>query len=181
MSLVCPQCYLTFYPGAYPSETGGVSLLGEGDWVEEGSALNGEISQLVQRQEGHRWATPAFWPRGNRALALEWTRVIADVALDGTAIALAMEAAEALPSDVGWVRLELPNVNRAWAILPAVVRAIGWTHVPRKNELHLRYTIEKGLANEIAITAEDGAITSEIGTEILTEDGGYYLALEELT
>lgn len=180
MALICPQFSLTFFAADYPAEAGAVSLLGADDWVSDSEALNGAVSQIVNEQEGFRWATPNFWPQGNQRTALEWTRVIADVPNDGTAIALALEAAAELPVSPGWVRLELPNLNRAWAIAPAAVRSIDWRHDPLRNELHLRYAILKGIANEVATSSEEGAITTEIGTEILTEDGGYYLALESM-
>lgn len=178
MALICPQYHLTFYAGVWPAQSDPVSLLGEGDWVDEGSALNGDVEQLLQRSDRPRAAAPDFWPRGNRTTALEWTRVIADVPVDGTAIALAMDAAAAMPKVPGWVLLSLPNLGRQWVITPAAVRRIGWQHRPKQNELHLRYAVEKGLATELASDAPDYALTTETGFALGMEDESGYLALE---
>lgn len=178
MALICPQFHLTFYAGVWPAQSGAVSLLGEGDWVDEGSALGGMVEQLVQRDDYLRGDAPDFWVRGSETTSLEWTRVVADVPVDGSMVALAMDAAAALPKVTGWVLLSLPNLARQWVITPAVVRSVGWTPYPRRNELHLRYAVEKGVANEIATEAEEAALLLETGVEMLTEDGDFYLALE---
>lgn len=176
--LICPQFHLTWYDGVWPSTEGALVLLGEGDWVEESAALNGMVEQLVQRADYVRGAAPDFWPRGSQTTPLEWTQVITEIPNDGTAIALAMDAAASMPTGPGWILLALPNVNRSWAITPAAVSRIGWTHVPRKNELHLRWSINKGVSTEI-FEAPDYAITTETGVALGTEDGLYYFVSED--
>lgn len=173
MALVCPTFHLTWYDGLWPSESGELSLLGEGDWVDEGSALNGQLTQIVQEAEYPRGEVPDFWVRGSRRTPLEWTQVIPEIANDGQAIALAMDAAASMPSGTGWILLDLPNVGRRWVIAPAAVASLGWTHMPLKNELHLRWGIKKGVPSEIAIEAEPYAWLWEDGTEILWPDGTF--------
>jgi hypothetical protein len=177
MALICSKVEITWYDGVYPSESGALTLLGADERIDESSPLVSEIAQLVDRQEGFRWDTPNFWPRGNQSMTLEWDRIRPATRHD-EALIMALEAAESMPTSSGWVKIELPDYGRAWVITPAAVSRIGSPYRPRDLMIAQRYRIEMGKPTEIALDAEEAAITSEIGTEILTEDGDFYLALE---
>lgn len=178
MNLIEPQFHVTFFPGNYPANAGGVVLLGPDHWVDDAAACNAAFDQIIQEANYIREDAPDFFPRGNRKTDLEFVRVIPEIPIDGTAIALAMDAGASIPKVKGWILLELPHLNRQWAITPAAVERLETIHNPTQNMLSLRWRIKKGVATEIATSAADSAITTELGVEILTEDDSYYLALE---
>lgn len=177
MAYVCSKIEVTWHDGLWPSTAGARTLLAAGDRIDDGALLSGAVEQLVQRADYLRGSVPDFWVRGGRTTVLEWDRVRPSPRHDA-ALATALEAAEDLPSGTGWVLVALPDYGRQWAITPAAVRRAEWRYDRTGLSLLQRWSIEAGVASEMAVTAADGAITLETGVEILTEDGGSYLALE---
>lgn len=179
MPLIHSRVEITWYDGSYPSTSGAATLLGADELIDAASPLASSIEQLVQRQEGARWATPSLWPRGNRSSSLEWERV-RRAARHDEALAMAMEAAGTMTGETGWVRLDLPDYGRSWRIEPAALRRIESRYRPVELSIAQRYTLDLGAPVEISASTEEGAITDEVGAEILTEDGAFYLALESM-
>lgn len=184
MPLHKPIFTLTWYPGEYPSTASPLVLQSADHFVEDGYAsLGGRVTDNMQVADFLRSPAPAVWNRGNRKAQfdLEEVRRFDDPT---EALAAGMEIIAEKPSDVGWLLLEIPAQGRAWAAIPCGLESVGFPRVVRQGQDHLlklQWMLLCGPASEIATSAEEGAITSEIGTEILTEDGEFYLALEELT
>lgn len=179
-----PLFTLTWYPGEYPSTASPLVLQSAEHFVEDGYAsLGGRVTDNMQVADFLRSPAPAVWNRGNRKAQFEWEEVRSYT--DPTeALAAGMEILAELPSEVGWLLIEIPAQGRGWAAIPCGLESVSFPSVAKQGKDHLlklQWTLRCGPASEIAASAEEGAITSEIGTEILTEDGGYYLALEELT
>lgn len=176
MAYLCSKIAVTWYDGLYPSESGAVVLLAADELIDESSPLSGSVEQLVQRVDYVRGEAPDFFPRGSRSTALEWDRV-RPAARHDAALILGFEAAAEMPSVAGWVRVDLPDYGRAWVITPAAVRRTAWRYDVRAGHLVQRWSIDQGIATEIATTAEAHAWLWEDGTEILWEDDTY-IALE---
>lgn len=176
--LLCSHYTLTWYPGVYPSATGGMVLQSASRYIEEGSALDVQIGQLVERADYVRGEVPDFFPRGSKSMGLQWEEARL-VASPGAALAAALDAAASLPSTAGWLRIDIASEGRAWAVTPATIRATGGRHRKSGGQMLLliRWQVDCGPATEIAVTAEDAAMTLETGAELLTEPGDY-LALE---
>lgn len=149
--LVCPHLHLTFHPEAHPSTTGAIVLLGEDDLVDAGSAIGGQVGQMVQQASYVRGSTPGLFVRGQRATVLDWetVRQIGDPA---AAAAAAIELAAAMPDTTGWVLIEIPSEERSWSVIPAAIESVGWTHDPRRGLLRLRWRLLAGVAEEIIET-----------------------------
>jgi hypothetical protein len=179
-----PLFTLTWYPGEYPSTASPLVLQSAEHYVEDGYAsLGGRVTDNMQVADFLRSPAPAVWNRGNRKAEFDWEEV-RDFADPSAALAAGMEIIAEMPSEVGWLRLEIPAQGRAWAGIPCGLKSAAFPRVVREGKSHLlklQWTLLCGPASEIAVEAEEGAITTEIGTEILTEDGEFYLALEELT
>lgn len=174
-----PHFVLTWYPGSYPSATGGVVLQSADHYIETQSTLGTQIEQLVQRADYLRAAAPDFWVRGNRTASLEWEE-IRHYDSPGEALAAALAIAEAMPEETGWLRIDIPDQDRAWAASPCVIRATGSRHGKSgtKTRLALRWTLDCGPLAEIATDDPDGDhILLESGFELLCEDGSE-IALE---
>jgi len=179
--LYCPIYTLTWYPGSYPSDASPL-LLQSADHHSSGfAALAAMVEDSVQEAEFVRGASPDFYNRGNRRSRFDWEE-IRRYATPSGALAAGLAAVEAMPSVTGWLRIDIPAEGRAWVASPCMIRSAGVPAVEKagaESLLRLRWVLLCGPLTEIATTAEEGAITSEIGTEILTEDG-FYLALETL-
>lgn len=172
MDLICPRFRLTWYPGAYPSDTGGVVLLGPDDLIDAGSSLNGSGDQQVDVVPGLRAPTPKIFARGNRSISLEWTTVTETTPGDpNAALVIGLASIEAMPDSVGWVRIDLDDALRSWAMTPAAVRSMGYQHDPLRNQLRRRWSIQGGLVTEIA---GEYALTLETGDGIELEAGGFF-------
>lgn len=177
MALVCSKIAVTWHDGLWPSTAGARVLLSPTDKIDESSLLPGSVEQLVQRAAYVRGETPALWGRGNRSTALEWDRARSAGRHD-EALAMGLDAVADLPTGTGWVLVELPDYGRQWAIAPAVVQRSAWRYDLKTRHLMQRWEISMGIATEIANDAPDGAITTETGLALVTEDGGFYLAME---
>lgn len=176
MSIRCTWFRLSLYPSPYPDETGGIELVGADTLIDEGSALVGELSQIIQRADYVRASAPGLFVRGNRTTTLEWEELRRGLS-PPDATAAALDAIDQMPATTGWLRLTLPDLARSWALLPAAVESAGWTHDPRKRLLRLRWRIPAGPPLALASEAPASAITTETGFAIATEAGDYF-ALE---
>lgn len=179
MALVCSRISITWHDGVWPSSAGSRVLLSETDKVEEGSLFLGGVEQAIQRADYLRGQVPRWFPRGNRTSTLQWDRGRPYDRHDN-ALAQALADAETMPWGEGWVEIELVDLGRVWVATPAIVRREDWRYDARSGHLLQQWSIDAGPMTEIALEAEDGSLTLEIGTEILTEDEDYYLALEDL-
>jgi hypothetical protein len=177
MDVVCTFFGLTFYPAPYPSVASPIVLLAPGELIDAASPIVADLAQLVDVQTGVRWETPNIFTRGNKTLRLQWDEV-KKFDSPGAALAATLERQEAMPSATGWVMLEIPTEGRAWAVQPVAFRSHGSSFQLGNKSYRQRWDLASGSLTEIATSAEDGAITTETGVEILTEDGGFYLALE---
>lgn len=146
--LVCPHLHLTFHPEAHPSTTGAVVLLGEDDLIDAGSAVGGQVSQMVQQAAYVRGSTPDLFVRGQRATTLDW-ETVKQIADPAEAAAAAIELVTALPDSTGWALVEIPAEERSWSLIPAAIESAGWTHDPRRGLLRLRWRLLAGVAAEI--------------------------------
>jgi hypothetical protein len=166
-----PHVTLTFYPAPYPSESGGIVMLDGDHYLAESAPFVASLTQSVQRSDLLRSHSPALNPRGGRALPMEWEEV-RRIESPGEALATALGILDEMPDTTGWVRIEIPSLERAWAVTPAAVRSIGWDHDPRKRLLRLRWALETGPATEITATVpEEDYLLLETGFELLWEDG----------
>lgn len=170
MELLCPRFKLTWFDGAYPSTSGELALLGDDDLVEDGQSLNGMVQQAIQPRVGMRAAAPNFSMRGNRSFSLEWETVRETTPGDpNAALEIALDTVAAMPDAVGWVRVDLVDSLRAWALEPAAVESAGWRHDPRVNLIRFRWRILCGVLTEIS-----GDFS---GLDILMLETGYPLLI----
>lgn len=175
MNLLSPRFRLTWYDGVYPSSSGEIVLLGDDDWIDDGSSLNGTISQLVDTREPMRGTTPRHFMRGNRRINPEWETVKeVDPGNPNAALEIAMDTILAMPSEVGWVRLDLLDSLRSFSIAPAAVESTGWRHDPRANLVRLRWIIRGGIVAEIPGDYSDlGILLLETGYPLLVGTGTF--------
>lgn len=183
--MLCKPIFtLTWYPGEYPSETSPLVLQSADHRVRDGyAALAALVRDAVQIAPFLRAPAPAMWNRGNRQTEIEWEEVRLH---DSPAEALAdgLAAVAEMPDETGWLRIDVPGEGRAWVCTPCLIESAGHPRVMREGKQHLlslRWQLHCGPMTEIATSSEEGAITTEIGAEILTEDGEFYLALETMT
>lgn len=144
MDLNCSEVTLVWYPGAAGSTDDPFVLLSMNHYVPVGSTLESAVEQMVQVQSGHRWDTINAYPRGNVTTALTWQEVreIADP-MEALETALAIEAS--LPSQQGWMSIELARRDTTWKVVPATIRGIRHTHEEMAGLLFLTFTVECGL------------------------------------
>jgi len=171
MAVLKSRIEITWYDGVWPSESGELTLLGADEDIDENSPILASIAQLVQRDEFVRGAVPAFYVRGSRSISLEWDRIRPHLRHD-LALAAAFDEADAMPGVTGWVRIELPEVERVWVVTPCVVSAGAWSYRPRALQQTQRWTIGSGVATEIGYgDFEEGLMLFESGFPMLFEDG----------
>lgn len=180
--IFCPIYTLTWYPGDYPSETGGIVLQSGSHFADAYAALAAQVRDLVQKSPFVRGDAPAFHNRGNRQTRFNWQEVRK---YDNPAAALAdgLATIAEMPQTQGWLSIVIPTEGRAWAGTPCLIESAGFPRLEKSGTDHLLrldWYLHCGPFSEIAITAEDGAITAEIGVDLLAE-AGEYLAQEELT
>lgn len=180
--MLCKPIFtITWYPGEYPSTASPLVLQSADHLVDNGYAsLGGQVKDEMDVQDFFRAAAPAIWNRGNRKVQFDWEEVRR---YDDPTAALAagMEVIADMPSEDGWALIEIPGQGRAWAVSPCGLESTAFPRVVRDGKSHLlrlRWGLLCGPLTEIATSAPDAAITSEIGLEILTEDGAFYLAQE---
>jgi hypothetical protein len=182
MSLYCPIYTLTWYPGDYPSVTGGIVLQSGSHFADAYAGLAARVRDLVQESPFIRGDAPAFYNRGNRQTRFEWQEVrkYADPA---EALTDGLDAIAAMPQTQGWLSIAIPNEGRAWAATPCLIESAGFPRLEKAGTDHLLrldWYLLCGPFTAVATTAEEGAITAETGVDLLTEEGDY-LALEALT
>lgn len=142
MTLLCPEITLTWYPGAVGSIDDPLLLL-DGTKRLVGEHLAGLAAQLVDVQEGHRWATPNFWPRGNVRNELRWTEARPHTsAASAQAEAFALRAG--LPAVVGWILAEIDGDDTTWSIAPAAIRQVEDRYDARAQQLLLTWSVDAG-------------------------------------
>lgn len=179
MALVCSKISITWFDGEWPSESGELVLLGEDELIDSSALLPGAVEQLIQRADYARGEVPDFWVRGGRTTSFEWDRIRPADRHD-QALILALENAAELPSKTGWVLIEFPDYGRQFTVIPAAVRRGEWRYDATTGHLRQRWTIEAGVADELATDAPDDAILTDTRLPILTDDG-YYLAMDTAT
>lgn len=179
----CAYFVLTWYPGLYPSTASPLVLQSADHHVDDFGGFAGRVEDLIQTATFHRAAAPEFYNRGNRQTRLEWAEV-RRYDSPTEAMAECLEMLAEMPQETGWLLIEIPAEGRAFACTPCMIRAASFPQIEKAGTIHVArraWALECGPITEIAVDAEEGAILSEIGTEYLTEEEGYYLALEELT
>ena len=180
--LTVPLFTLTFYPAAYPSTADALVLQSADHYLEGQAILPLQVEQAVQVAEFLRGVTPDFYNRGQRTTRLEWTEVRVYDTPSG-ALAASLEIAEAVPDSTGWLRIDIPDEGRAWAVTPCAIRAMAGR--PEKSGaktlLRVSWTLLCGALSEIAaeVPAED-YLLFENGFTVLCEDDSE-LALESYT
>lgn len=171
--LLLPHFTLTFYPVAYPTATGGVVLQDRTNYVDAGGGLSAMMEQVVQRATYLRSEAIGLFVRGARSAPVEWTQIrLVDTPHDGLADALA--DLEAVSDQTGWLRIDLPNANRAFKIDPCVVRGARIDEDPLKGMIRMRWSLECGLITEIPGDYSDlGILLLETGYPLLVGPGTY--------
>ena len=180
--LTVPLFSLTFYPAAYPSVADPLVLQSADHYLDGQTYLPVQVEQAVQVAEFVRGVTPAFYVRGQRTTRLDWIEV-RRFASPGAALADSLEIAEAVPESTGWMRIDITDEDRAWAVTPCAVRAMAGRPEKAGAETLLRitWTLLCGALSEIAteVPAQD-YLLFENGLTVLCEDESE-LALESYT
>ncbi len=180
--LTVPLFTLTFYPAAYPSTADALVLQSASHYLDGQVFLPVQVEQAVQVAEFVRGAVPDFFNRGNRATTLQWTEVRRYASPSG-ALAASFELAEAMPDSTGWLRIDLPDEGRAWAVTPCAIRMMAGRPEKAGAEtlLKVTWTLLCGVLSEIAAEVpEEDYLLFENGFTVLCEDGSE-LALESYT
>lgn len=170
MDLVCTFFAITFHPAPYPSEEGAIVLLAEGAWIDAASPIVADISQIVEEANYARGSAPDFFPRGNRAMSLQWEEVVR-FASPAAALATSLERQESMPRQTGWALLEIPSLDRSWAIRPVAFRSHRTTYGLPKKSVRYGWELASGdIAEIVTMLYEDGeAMLYEDGDEMLYE------------
>jgi len=140
---LCSQITVTWYPGVPPSSASPVVLLSPSHYVTDPAPLRVAVEQLVQRADYVRSEAPDFIPRNNVATTLEWTEV-RKIVNPVTAAQTALDVAVAMPTQQGWVRVQLEGLADSWQVT-ATVRGVASDHDARKGDLFLTYTLDCGV------------------------------------
>lgn len=151
MPLACPSFTLTWYPGEYPSDTGAVVLQSADHYVDDAAGFGAAVEDLVQTAEFLRGSAPAFYNRGNRTTRLEWEEV-RRYASPAEAMAAGLEIAAAMPSASGWLRIDLPDLYRAWKAEPCMIQRVAFPQPARDGRatlLRIQWTLLIGPLAEI--------------------------------
>lgn len=134
---------LTWYPGAVGATDDPLILLSPSHHVEEPGTLSGLGEQLVDAVDTVRGASRVHHARGNVANRLEWTelRRIADPM---TAAETGLTLQAGLPTETGWLLVELEGRGTTWSLDSAVIRGIEWANEDRRGVLKIRWRVDAG-------------------------------------
>jgi hypothetical protein len=180
--LACPIFRLTWYPGEYPSATGGVVLQSPDHLAEGYAALAAKVMDRIQTAEPLRGSAPVFFNRGNRRADFQWTEVRE---YDDPSLALVegLAAVAAMPSETGWLRIDVVPQSRSFTAIPCMIEAAAMPVVERAGAAHLlrlQWTLLCGPIEEIPGALPDDYFVLEDDFAMLLEDGAFF-ALESAT
>jgi hypothetical protein len=181
MSLYCPIYTLTWYPGEWPSTASPLVLQSADHFAGAYAGLGGAVEDQVQTAQFVRGESPDFYNRGNRQSVLDWEE-IRRFDDPGEALTAGLRIIAEMPKVTGWLSIQIPGEGVAFVATSCLIRSARFPAVIKagaEHHLRLRWALECGPIDEVAITASAHAWTWETGVEILWEDGTY-MALETL-